>query len=59
MCYSWKMLRIPFACMGVLQSTGKGPFSSQKYGTDWSPRLDTLKDLSLWIGEQPCMQMDF
>ena len=45
--------------MVVLQSTGKGPFSSYKYGTDLSPRFDTLKDLSLWIWEQPCMQMDF
>ena len=26
-------------------------FSSLKYGTDLSPRFDTLKDLSTWLGE--------
>ena len=44
--YSWKIVLSPFACMVVLQPMWKGPFSVEKYGTDLSPRLDTLKDLS-------------
>ena len=55
----WKIVKNPFACMVVLQSIGKGHLSYLKYGTDLSPRFDTLKDLLSWIGEQPCMQIDF
>ena len=36
--------------MFILQSTWKDPFSSLKYGRDLSPRFDTLKGLSKWIG---------
>ena len=44
-------------CMhGCSQSTWKGPFSSLKYGTYLSPRVNTL---STWIGELPGMQMIF
>ena len=48
-----------FACMVVLQSVGKSTFSSSKYGTDLSLSFDTIEDLLLWIGKQPCMPMDF
>ena len=57
--YSWKIVQNPFSCMVVLQSMWKYPFSSFKYGTDLSPRYDTHKDLSTWIGEKQCMQMVF
>ena len=30
--------------MVFLQSMWKGPFSSEKYGTDLSPRFDTLNE---------------
>ena len=38
-----KIVRNSIACMLVLQSKGKGTFSSCKYGTNLSPRFDTLK----------------
>ena len=57
--YSWKIFQNPFAFMVILQFTWKGPLFSKKYGTDLSHRFHTLKDLSSWIGEQPCMQMVF
>ena len=45
--------------MVVFQSRWKHPFYSSKYGTDLSPRFDTPKDRSTWIGKYPCMQIVF
>ena len=54
-----KIFRNPFAYKVVLQSMGKGPFSSYRYGTDLSPRFDTVKDLLPWIGEQQYLHINF
>ena len=45
--------------MTPLLPTSRGQLRQTKYGTDLSPKFNNLKDLSLWIRGQPCMQMDF
>ena len=57
--HSWKVIRNPFACLVILQSMGKGLFSSLKYGTELSSGLDTFKDLLPSIRKQQSIQMDF
>ena len=57
--FSWKIVKNPFACMVVLQSMRKSPQEYQIEATNLSHTFRKKKDLSPWIGEQPCMQMDF
>ena len=59
MYYSWKIVRKPFACMVMLQPMWTGPLEYQIWGTNLSNNFKKKKDISTWIGEQPCIQMDF
>ena len=59
MCYSWKIVRKPFACIGILQSMWTGPKEYQIYGINPSHTFKKKIYFFMWIGEQPCMQLDF
>ena len=57
--HSWKIFRYPFVCIVALQFRGK-VFKSIKSRRQICPiLLRRKKELSLWIREEPYMQMDF